>query len=329
MLFQRFPAALVLTGPTGSGKTGLGIELAEGLGAEIISMDSMALYRGMDIGTAKPMPRERQRVPHHLVDVLDPWESASVAWWLSEAMRCASEINKRGKRILFVGGTPLYLKALLYGLFKGPPANVEIRRRLGREAQEQGRNALHSRLRQVDPVTAGRVHVHDLRRVIRALEVWETTGKPISEWQTEWNCARFAASISEQHLSSTASISERTGKPRSASCRVLWLDMPRYELYSVIDCRVRSMFTAGLVEEVRALRSLARPLSREASQAVGYKEVLSYLDGESSLEETVALIQKRSRNLAKRQLSWFRNLSDCRRVTRELTFVAWGLKMEQ
>src|SRR5207248_669148 len=146
-----FHRALILTGPTGCGKTALAVELAEGLGAEIISMDSMALYRGLDIGTAKPGAEERQRVPHHLLDVLDPWESASVAWWLKEAARCLADIERREKRPLFVGGTPLYLKALLRGLFDGPPAAPDLRRRLSEEARLAGAEILHQRLATVDP----------------------------------------------------------------------------------------------------------------------------------------------------------------------------------
>src|SRR5207253_6821571 len=175
-----FRKALILTGPTGCGKTALGVELAERLGAEIISMDSMALYRGMDIGTAKPRAVERQRVPHHLVDVLEPWESASVAWWLKEAARCMASIENRGKRVLFVGGTPLYLKAMLRGLFDGPPADLEVRRQLTEEARQLGPQAFHDRLAQVDPVSAARLPPNDVRRIIRALEVWQLTGKPIS-----------------------------------------------------------------------------------------------------------------------------------------------------
>src|SRR5438477_5767328 len=180
MLAGPFAAAHILTGPTGAGKTRLALELAERLGAEIVSMDSMALYRGMDIGTAKPTDEERRRVPHHLVDVLDPWESGSVAWWLGQAARCSGGIERRGKRVLFVGGTPLYLKALLYGLFDGPPADQELRERLYREAEVEGAHTLHERLKRCDPVTAARLHPNDLRRVVRALEVWELTGRPIS-----------------------------------------------------------------------------------------------------------------------------------------------------
>src|SRR5882724_6260424 len=145
MLPPPFQNALVLTGPTGSGKTQLGLELAERLGAEVVSMDSMALYCGMDIGTAKPTPDERRRVPHHLIDVLDPWEPASVAWWLRHAADCCRDIEGRGKRTLFVGGTPLYLKALLHGLFDGPGADPALRERLEREAAAAGPKGLHER----------------------------------------------------------------------------------------------------------------------------------------------------------------------------------------
>src|SRR5262245_37097295 len=183
MLPSPFENAFVLTGPTGSGKTALGIELAQKLDAEIISMDSMALYRAMDIGTAKPTLAERAIVPHHLIDVREPWESASVAWWLEQAKRCAIEIEARGKQILIVGGTPLYLKALIYGLFDGPPADESIRHRLIEFAQMHGSAALHERLVTIDPVCAERIHPNDVRRMVRALEVFELTGRPMSAWQ--------------------------------------------------------------------------------------------------------------------------------------------------
>src|SRR5688572_6945357 len=140
-MVEAFQNALILTGPTGSGKSDLGVELAERLGAEIVSMDSMALYRGMDVATAKPDAELRRRVPHHLLDVLEPWESASVAWWLDRAAACCREIAARGRRALFVGGTPLYLKAMLFGVFDGPPADADLRRRLEEEAAVQGRPA--------------------------------------------------------------------------------------------------------------------------------------------------------------------------------------------
>ena len=306
MLPEPFQNACVLTGPTGSGKSRLGLELAERLGAEIISMDSMALYRGLDVGTAKPTLEERRRVPHYLIDVLDPSESASVAWWLERAETCCREIEGRGRRVLFVGGTPLYLKALLCGLFDGPPADRAVRCRLEREATEQGREHLHARLAQIDPVTAVRLHPNDLRRVVRALEVWELSQRPISDWQQQW------------HEPAVSTL-------RAPQC--LYLDVPRPVLYARINARVERMIAGGLVEEVRALRRLERPLGREAAQALGYKELFDFMDGKGSLEDAVVTIQTRSRNFAKRQLTWFRHLPDCRPATEQLTFDLWGLTM--
>jgi tRNA dimethylallyltransferase len=334
MILDRFRKVMILTGPTGSGKTQLGVELAERLGAEIVSMDSMAVYRGMDIGTAKPSRQERQRVRHHLIDVLDPWESASVAWWLGQATRACEEIEQRGKGVLFVGGTPLYLKALLRGLFDGPGAAAEVRARLTREAEASGIVELHRRLATIDPVTAARLHPNDLRRVIRALEVWELTGKPISDWQTQWSGVRSQGSGVRSQESGVRSQESGT-EPSSLtpdSCLLTpeltpayWLDLPRAELHARINARVERMFAQGLVEEVRALRQLTRPLSREATQALGYKEVFAYLDGRASLTETCRDIQARSRQFAKRQLTWFRHLPECQPLSRELTRQLWGL----
>jgi tRNA dimethylallyltransferase len=305
MILDEHPQALVLTGPTGSGKSQLALDLATRLDAEIVSMDSMTLYRQMDIGTAKPTAEERRRVPHHLIDVLEPWESASVAWWLERAAECCRTISARGKRPLFVGGTPLYLKALLFGLFKGPPADEAIRRRLSDEAASAGGAALHARLADVDPVSAARLHPNDVRRVIRALEVWELTNRPISDWQTQWN--------------------KETAHDYDGRCFLL--DLPRSQLYARIDARVERMIADGLVEEVRALRQLERPLSREAAQALGYKEMFAFLDSKADLAETIQHIQRRSRRFAKRQMTWFRQLPACRPIRPELTFAAWGLTM--
>jgi tRNA dimethylallyltransferase len=305
MILNEHPQTLILSGPTGSGKSQLALDLAERLDAEIVSMDSMALYCRMDIGTAKPTMEERQRVPHHLIDVLEPWESASVAWWLERAAACCRDISARGKRPLFVGGTPLYLKALLHGLFEGQHADETIRRRLSEEAAAIGEQALHTRLAAVDPVSAARLHSHDVRRVIRALEVWELTGRPISDWQRQWSGSR---------------------RPEIEG-RCFYLDLPRSQLYARIDGRVERMIAAGLVDEVRALRRLERPLSREAGQALGYKEMFAYLDGKADLTETIRHIQQRSRRFAKRQMTWFRHLPPCRPIRAELTFAAWGLTM--
>lgn len=301
-----FANALILTGPTASGKSALALELAERLNAEIVAADSMTLYRGMDIGTAKPTAAERARVPHHLIDVLDPGESASVAWWLERAQAAVADIEARGKTALFVGGTPFYLKALLCGLFPAPPADPELRRRLEAEAETAGRGALHARLAGVDPVTARRLHVNDVRRVVRALEVWHLTGRPISAWQRQdWF----------------------DGTPRFRPGACLVVDVPRPELYERIDLRVEAMFAAGWVDEVRRLQGLPRPLSREASMALGYREIGEFLAGRRALGETVAEIQLRTRQFAKRQLTWFRALPGVAWCEPKLTFVRWSERM--
>ncbi len=247
-----FDGALVLTGPTGSGKTELGIELAQHLNAEIVSMDSMAVYRGMDIGTAKPTRGQRETVPHHLIDVLDPWQSASVAWWLRAAEVCCREIVARGKRVLFVGGTPLYLKALMFGLFNGPPADTALRTRLAEEGERLGTAALHARLARIDPITAARLHPNDGRRIIRALEVFELTGRPISAWQTQWvgpACrAGPGTSLTNIHLPHAGGSEVPPGR-RDLH---VWLDLARPLLYERINRRVEAMVGAGLVDEVRA-----------------------------------------------------------------------------
>src|SRR5439155_27246350 len=260
---------------------------------------------------------ERERVPHHLIDVLDPWESSSVVWWRERAAACCRDIEQRVRRPLLVSSTPLYLKALLYGLFDGPAADESLRHKLTDQARQEGTETLHRRLGAVDPLTAARVHPNDLRRIIRALEVWEITGRPMSAWQTQWSAERGAPSANTTPNGDENRSALRA--PRSALSRVLWLDLPRDKLYERINCRVESMFAAGLVDEVRALRDHPKGMNREASQALGYKEVLAYLEGGTTLAETMALVQMRSRNFAKRQISWFRHLPECRPVNEDLT----------
>jgi len=291
MTERDFDDCWFLTGPTASGKTGVGIALARRIGAEIVSMDSMALYRGMDIGTAKPTAADRGEVPHHLIDVLEPHEEFSLAQYVEAAARAAKEIRARGRAILFVGGTPLYLKAILRGIFQGPSADWALRRRLREEAAASGPAALHERLAQLDPESARRLHPNDLRRIIRALEVFETTGEPISRFQRQFDVGRPAE-----------------------ECRVFVLAWPRQVLYERIDARVREMFAAGLVDEVRGL--LARPegLSRTARQALGYREVIDFVQQGGELAETIRAVQTHTRQFAKRQGTWFRGLSECRFV---------------
>jgi tRNA dimethylallyltransferase len=280
-----------LTGPTAGRKTEVGVALAQRIGAEIVSMDSMALYRGMDIGTAKPSPRELGAVRHHLIDVLQPHEEFSVAEYLAAASRTASDIRARGREVLFVGGTPLYLKALLRGLFQGPPADWDLRRSLQAEAKRVGPEAFHRRLAEVDPQSARWIHPNDTRRIVRALEVYAKTGLPISAYQQQF----------------------KVGVPADA-CRVFVLDWPKEELNVRIDRRVEQMFAAGLVEETRGLLAGPRPLSKTASQALGYREVIEHLAGKRGLEETIALVKTHTRQFAKRQRTWFRSLSECRFV---------------
>jgi tRNA dimethylallyltransferase len=293
---SAFARALILTGPTACGKSALALELAERAGAEIVAVDSMTVYRGMDIGTAKPSPVDRARVPHHLIDTLDPWESPTVAWWLERAAEACRDIEARGKRPLLVGGTPFYLKALLHGLFPGPPADGELRQRLEAEAATWGNEALHRRLAAVDPRTALRLHPNDVRRVVRALEVYELTGKPISAWQQTWDSPAFAGN------------SEAT--PPAARIPGVVLEMPRNELYQRIDKRVSTMLEAGWLAEVEQLLLLPRPMSREARQALGYRELLAYReDSEQTWDEVIEAIRTHTRQFAKRQLTWFRHFS--------------------
>ena len=284
-------ACWFLSGPTASGKTRVGLELARQLGAEIVSMDSMALYRGLDIGTAKPSLAERLEVPHHLVDCLSPDEEYSLANYLQAAHVAVHNITARGRQVLFVGGTPLYLKALLRGIFQGPPADWELRRRLTHEAEQQPPGYLHQRLSAIDPLAANRLHASDTRRIVRALEVYEKTGRPISDWQQQF------ATV-----------------PTAEKCRVFALAWPRAQLNARIDARVDAMFEAGLVSEVRALVAQGVVLGRTAQQALGYREVLEHLAGQRTLDETIALVKTRTRQFAKRQETWFRSLNECRRI---------------
>jgi len=292
MTFQPLLDCWYLTGPTAAGKSAVGVELAQQIEAEIVSMDSMALYRHMDIGTAKPSPAERGRVPHHLIDVIDPQEEYSLAQYIEAAHHCVEDITSRGKKTLFVGGTPLYLKGLLRGIFQGPAADWAFRRQLQQDARQHEPDWLHRRLQEVDPAAAARLHPNDTRRLIRALEIYRLTGRPISEFQKQFDA----------------------GVPADR-CRVFVLDWPREELHARIERRVSEMFTNGLVDEVPALLTGPKPPGKTARQAVGYREVIEHLEGRWNLAETVDLVQLHTRQLAKRQNTWFRSLSECRFVS--------------
>ena len=279
-----------LAGPTASGKSAAGCKLAELLHAEIIALDSMSLYRGMNVGTAKPDLAAQARVPHHLIDILEPHQEYSLAEYVGAAERAAREIVARGCVPLFVGGTGLYLRGVLRGVFEGPAADWELRQELEAIAQREGNEALHARLERVDPQLAARLPAADLRRVIRGIEVFERTGIPLSIQQ------------------------QQNPLPEGERPQVYWLHPPRAWLYERIDQRVEEMFQAGLVAEVQGLLERNHGLGKTARQALGYKEVIDHIQGGVSLPETIALIQTRTRQFAKRQHTWFRNLVECTAV---------------
>lgn len=269
-----------LSGPTASGKTDLGVALARRLDAEIVSVDSMAIYRGLDVGTAKPGASHRAAVRHHLIDMVSPQEPYSVARWLADAARAADECRGRGRRILFVGGTPLYLKALRDGLAPLPGADARIRASLEAEATRDGTPALHRRLAAVDPEAAARIHEGDLRRIVRALEVAAVTGRPLS--------SHFAPAPQPWF-----------------DRRLMVVDLPRQLLRARIDQRVERMFAGGLVEETERLLA-AGGIGPTALQGVGYAEVIALLAGEIDRAEAVRRTRVRTWHLAKRQLTWLR-----------------------
>lgn len=276
-----------LIGQTASGKGAAAVALAQEIGAEIISLDSMKVYRGMDVGTAKPPPERRAMVPHHMIGVADPGEHFSTALYVEGAERAIEEITERGAVPLFAGGTALYLKAMTEGLFEGPPADLDFRARLRAEAAERGPEHLHRRLAEVDPAAAERIHPNDLRRVERALEVYEKTGRPISELQKQF------------------------GRPNEKyDAVIMGLRREKADLHERINRRVDAMMAAGLLDEVRRLAAARGPLGKEASQSLGYKEMLAHLNGECALDEAVELLKLHTRQFAKAQMTWFKRMEN-------------------
>jgi tRNA dimethylallyltransferase len=283
-----------LTGPTGSGKTQVALELAESLEAEIVSVDSMAVYKGMDIGTAKPSIEAREKIPHHLIDIVDPTHDYSVSEFLQESHSQVAKIKSRGKNVLLVGGTPLYLKSLICGFFQGPPADWDFRKAIDEEVQSVGIQALAERLKQVDPLSAHRILPGDQRRMVRALEVAKLTGKPLSHWQTQF---------------------ERFVVPAKSQAFVLGWE--RSVLHHRVAHRVDRMLCEGLVDEVSALRARYGILGRTASQAVGYKEPIEYLTGSITWDTMKEKITVHTRQFVRRQEIWFRSMPGIQRL--ELT----------
>lgn len=283
--------AIALTGPTASGKTALSLDIAEALGCEIISLDSMQIYKYMNIGTAKATDDERARVPHHMVDFLSPDESFSAKAYKDMAMRCAEDITKRGKIPLFVGGTGLYLSTLVRPDCEEPPeSNPEYRRKIEETLTDEGKKIeLHERLRQIDPRSAESVHYNNTRRVIRALEIFDATGK-------------------------TKTYFDDLTKRKNEDLTLTHVTLDFYErdnLYRRVDTRVDKMLEEGLIPEIEDLlaRGYLRP-ETTAAQAIGYKELIGALKGEKTLETATDELKQYSRNYAKRQLTWFRNTAD-------------------
>lgn len=279
---QKSPL-VVLVGPTAVGKTAVAIELALRLDGEVISADSMQVYRDMNIGTAKPSVAERRGVPHHLIDVVTPDTSFNVAMYRDLAHEAIAKVHARGRLPIVSGGTGLYIRAILNEfLFPDQGADYKLREALYAEAERIGNEALHARLAEVDPAAAARLHPNDVRRVVRALEVYETTGMTMTE-----------------HI--------RRAQAREPLFRDVRIGLirPRHELYRRIEARVDEQIEQGLVEEVRSLRQKYN-LQNTALQALGYKEIIRYLDGKCSLAEAVETLKRETRRYAKRQLTWFR-----------------------
>jgi tRNA dimethylallyltransferase len=273
---------ILILGVTASGKGALGFELARRLNGEIISIDSMKVYRRMDIGTAKPSPEKRRQVRHHLIDVVEPSEAFSVDRFLELAAQAAQEIRAARRQVVAVGGTAMYIKALLHGLFEGPGSDPALRRHLNDQIDRLGSAALHERLAHIDPEAAQRIHPNDRRRIVRALEVFELTGRPISTLQKQWE--RRAAE----------------------DWFVIGLRRPKAVESSRINQRVKQMIEQGLLDEVKALLAEPKPMSKQARAAIGYAEIIACLDGQCSFEDAVEQIKINTRKLAKAQRTWFK-----------------------
>jgi tRNA dimethylallyltransferase len=292
---DRTPPAWILTGPTAVGKTDLALRLAELEDLEILSMDSMAVYRRMDIGTAKPAPDERERVPHHLLDLVDPDADFDTNRWCTAAEAAVADIRSRGRRPLFVGGTPLYLMAFFKGMVQGPSAVPEIRDRLtAREQSDPG--CLHRELAAVDPGAAARIHAHDLKRLVRALEYHEVTGERISVRRDHFDAPDWRV-----------------------PCRIVAVRRQREQLHERVKRRTITMLEAGLVEEVRAIRDDCG-FSKTSATAIGYAECLRHLDGGyKDLEELRNMIRRSTHGLIRRQTTWLRRIREVQWIDPQTT----------
>ena len=282
----RYNSIPIICGPTASGKSSLALSLCQENKGELCSMDSMQIYRHMDIGTAKPSAEEQKQIPHHLIDLIEPTENFSAAMYKTYALACIKDCLTRGRLPVFCGGTGQYASALAQGITYIPlETDAAVAKQLLAEADEKGYEALHSELMRVDPVSAGKIHPNNKKRVLRALEIYRQTGKTMTYFNEQ-------------------SIKEGPQYPFS----LFAIDWNRDLLYSRMDIRVDQMLDAGLLDEVRKLRLLGLTSAHTSMQAIGYKELFSYLEGHDSYEEAVAKIKQKTRNYGKRQMTWFRNM---------------------
>ncbi|UCF44081.1 MAG: tRNA (adenosine(37)-N6)-dimethylallyltransferase MiaA [Planctomycetota bacterium] len=281
------PDMLLILGVTASGKGRLAYSLAELIDAEVISVDSMKVYRRMDIGTSKPPKEMRERIKHHLIDVVEPSESFSVGTFVDLAYEAIAQIRRRKRKIIAVGGTALYIKALLYGLFEWPGADEQLRAELWARAKDDGLQELYRELVKVDPAAAEHISSNDARRIIRALEVYRITGKAISSLQQQFDAE----------------------KPKH-DWTIIGLRREKTAESSRINQRVKKMIAAGLIEEVKSLLAEEKPLSEQARCAISYAEIIDYVDGKTSLGDATELIKKNTRRLAKSQRTWFKRFKN-------------------
>lgn len=289
------PEVLVITGPTATGKTRLAVMAAKAIGGEVVGADSMQIYKHMDIGTAKPMIEEMDGVPHHMIDVCSPFEDYSVSRYVEEAAKCCEDIISRGKTPIITGGTGLYIESLLSGRDFAPMGGgTEVRDKLCSEYDTIGGEAMLERLKEVDPYSGNKLHANDKKRIVRALEVYMLTGKTIS-----------------QHNEETKNI-----PPRYRSRTIVLNFKDRDRLYDRIDSRVDIMVEMGLVQEVKSLLNMGLSETSTAMQAIGYKEIVSALKGECTMEEAIDSVKRESRRYAKRQLSWLRR-------DKSFTWIEW------
>ena len=274
---------IALVGPTGVGKSEVALALAAEMPAEIVAVDSMQVYRGMDIGTGKPPEEIRRKVPHHGIDLADPAEEFDAVRYAEAISPVIEQILRRGRRAILVAGCGLYLRVLLRGICEAPGRDPEVRGRLLERAAAEGSFALHARLLEVDPESGRRIHPHDLRRVVRALEVFEVTGRPLTHWHRE----------------------TPAGVPGMTGCRIIGLSCGREKLYEKIQHRIDGWLSGGWVEEARVLAE--GNLGLTAREALGYRELFDHFEGRTDWSSTRALIHRNTRRYAKRQLSWFRH----------------------